>query len=115
MKKALLKVFVITFALIFVSTIGFAAETKVPVKPVPPAKPAIAKPAVAKKELIDLNAATADQLKALPGIDDATAQKIIKGRPYAKKDQLKTKNIIPAPVYEKIKDMVVAKQALKKK
>ncbi|MGV8059504.1 MAG: ComEA family DNA-binding protein [Smithellaceae bacterium] len=114
MKKTLLTIFSIAVALIFVSTNGFAADVKVPVKPVVEKKAAVAKPEV-KKELVDLNTATIDQLKAIPGIGDTYAKKVIDGRPYAKKDQLKSKKILPDAIYEKIKDMIIAKQAPKKK
>ncbi|HEY0477353.1 MAG TPA: helix-hairpin-helix domain-containing protein [Kofleriaceae bacterium] len=91
---------------------GLAHAQKAPAADKPAAtKPAPSKPAPAAKAApVDLNSASQADLEALPGIGQAYAAKIIAGRPYAKKDQLVSKKIVPAATYQKIKNQVIAKQ-----
>jgi len=66
--------------------------------------------AAGQADLLDINTATVAQLKALPGINGAYTEQIIKGRPYQRKEELVQKKILPRATYERIKYKIVAKQ-----
>jgi DNA uptake protein ComE-like DNA-binding protein len=68
------------------------------------------KSAAPAADLVDINHATAAELKTLPGIGDAYSAAIIKGRPYKNKTQLRSGGLIPEATYNKIRDKIIAKQ-----
>ena len=68
---------------------------------------------VAKVRLVDINSAGPNELKTLPGVTDAVAEKIIAGRPFGSKAQLNTRGILSRDVYENLKSLVIAKQDAK--
>lgn len=120
MKKSnVVRIAVIVLALIFAASLSFAAEKKSAAGSEPgmktetktETKTVTKEPASTAK--IDINTADKEELVKLPGIGEATAQKIIDGRPYKSKDQLKSKKIVSASEYGKIKDKIVAKQMKK--
>jgi competence protein ComEA len=97
--------------LLTLGVVGMPAAEAQTAKPTAPAAKDAPKPAAKeKKALIDINTASADELKALPGVGDAYSKKIIDGRPYKAKDELVEKKIIPKATYEKIKNEIIAKQ-----
>ncbi len=61
-------------------------------------------------EPLDLNTAAAEQLRALPGMGETYARRIVEGRPYTAKNQLVTRGVLPAGAYQAIRDHVVARR-----
>ncbi len=66
-------------------------------------------------KMLDVNAATKDELMALPGIGDVYAQKIIDNRPYTMKNQIVSKAGVPQATYDKIKNQIVAHKTAEQK
>jgi DNA uptake protein ComE-like DNA-binding protein len=59
---------------------------------------------------VDINSASKEQLMKLPGVGDATADKIIAGRPFKSKSELESKGIMTKTEYNKVSAHVVAHQ-----
>ncbi|MBI3207529.1 MAG: helix-hairpin-helix domain-containing protein [Candidatus Solibacter usitatus] len=77
-------------------------------------KAAATKAAAKADELIDINTASIEKLRSIPGIGEVYSKKIVGGRPYRAKNELVSKNILPEGVYDKVKDQIIAKQPGKK-
>lgn len=106
-KSLIIRIMVALFALALLSSIGAAQNSS---QSMGSMAGSAMQAAGSKAKLLDINSATPDQLDALPGIGDAYAKKIVDGRPYKMKSDLVHKKIIPQATYDKIKDLIIAKQ-----
>lgn len=96
--------FAALFAGLFLAALGLQGQYEAS-----PAKKSSDTAAV-RAALIDINHASAEELKQLPGIADAYAAAIIRNRPYANKAQLNSRQVIPAATYKRIRARIIAKQ-----
>ena len=97
--------FVLALAL---GTTGIARAYEKPQAPAP--KGAASAPTPAAKpaaKLVDINRASAAELKTLPGIGDAEAAKIIANRPYMTKTGLVEKQVLTIEAYDPLRSRIV--------
>lgn len=116
MKRSFIQTVLIAAALLLSASACVAAESKAAAPgeaadaPKAAEKSAKAKKPVTADKPVDINSASKSQLKRIPGINDALADKIIAGRPYLSKAHLVTRNIISGVHYQQIKDLIIARQ-----
>lgn len=94
-----------------VSTPGPAVSETAPTPSPAPTSPKILEmpaPDSSNPQAVDINVASFDQLRKMPFIGDSYAMKIIQARPYKRKDELSSRNILPPHVYQKAKDYLIA-------
>lgn len=118
MKSHPISISLTSIAMLLSMSLTFAAESKTDVSQKVssnPGKNMTANKTKASTNIkqVNINGATREELKKLPGIGEAEADKIIAGRPYASKANLVTHNIIANGVYENIKKLIIAKQPYK--
>jgi competence protein ComEA len=108
-----MKLFTVLVASLFASAlIGFSPVWVKSAETTP--KPAAdSKKTSSKTDRLDINTASVKDLKAIRGINETQAKKIIEGRPYKRRNELVLKKIIPQETFDKIKDQVTVKQPTK--
>ena len=90
--------------------VGLSAQDKAAAAKKAPAAAAKDAKAAATAKVLDINSAKTEELEALPAIGKAKAAKIVAGRPFKGKNELVTKKILTEAEYDKVKDLIIAKQ-----
>jgi hypothetical protein len=75
-----------------------------------PARGAMVRPAMPRAVAtpVDINRAPLSALLRIPGMTRVWAERIVRFRPYRTKRDLVEEGVLPAPVYSKIEDYVIA-------
>jgi len=58
---------------------------------------------------VNINSDSKVKLQALPGVDEETADRIIKGRPYHTTDEVGTRGVVSPEEFNAIKDKIAVK------
>ena len=108
---------VITVALMLWLASGFAlANEKSKTHEAPAvATPAKTQPKAPAAKLVDINSASRAELKTLPGIGDAEANRIIANRPYLTKSHLVAKKVLELGPYDALRGRIIAVQTTQPK
>lgn len=89
------------------SSVGLAADKA---KAAAPAQATASQAKPAAPKLVDINSASRAELKTLPGIGDAEADRIIKARPFLSKANLVSGNVLPYDIYQGLRGRIIAMQ-----
>jgi len=114
--KRIPAVFAAVVAMAFVASVAMAADSTAPATTAPattaPAKSTSSTTHHSSSKSktthpkTDLNTASKEDLMKLPGVDDATADKIVAARPFKSRSELESKNIVTKEQYTKLSAMV---------
>jgi DNA uptake protein ComE-like DNA-binding protein len=90
------QILMLAFAALFVPLAGLPQSMPKPHASAPP------------HARVDINYATVDQLMRVPGMTRTWAGRIVRFRPYRSKNDLLDRGVVTTPVYDRIRDYVIA-------